>query len=182
MKQVSMFDSQAFTENDIHEALEPTLLKVLEENNILPHHLSFSRKKSYSSCVYKASQAKEEDDIRGGIIYRVRVRGESNYIAVKKRYSEQILAGKPTEIGADGYTKIWISSLDEVLEYAPLLSTILEDTIESAPKEFDCCSRYEQCSLERKCIHPNPEFSLNCSYKFKLKKGMIFYGSNRNID
>lgn len=180
--QMTLFDGPISTEEEIHAVLEPALHQVLDDNNILPHHLSFSRKKEYSSCVYKASKANADDDIRGGIIYRVRMRGENCYLAVKRRYSPWIPSQVSTKETPDGYVKIFIRSAEEAKVLSPLLAKILSETIECTPKEFDCCSRFEECSSAKKCIHPDPEFSLNCSYKFKLKQGKIFFGANRNAD
>ena len=47
---------------------------------------------------------------------------------------------------------------------------------------FDCCHRYEECSNALDCIHPDKEFSLCCSYRKKLKQGIVFFGINRNAD
>lgn len=46
---------------------------------------------------------------------------------------------------------------------------------------FDCCSRYMQCSDALKCVNPHPEVYKYCKYKNKLKKGIVYYGKNRNI-
>jgi|LSQX01.1.fsa_nt_gb hypothetical protein len=47
---------------------------------------------------------------------------------------------------------------------------------------FGCCSRYLECSDQRKCIHPDIKFARGCMYKLNLEKGQIFFGQNRNID
>jgi len=52
---------------------------------------------------------------------------------------------------------------------------------ESATDIFGCCSRYEQCSDEMKCVHPDKEHARGCMYKVNLDNGKIFYGKNRNI-
>lgn len=46
---------------------------------------------------------------------------------------------------------------------------------------FGCCSRYEECSDAKHCIHPDVMFSGMCAYKYNLKDGKIFYGKNKNI-
>ena len=53
---------------------------------------------------------------------------------------------------------------------------------QAAPIEFDCCSRYIECSNNLKCVQPNIEYSIMCSYRKKLNKGIVFYGKNRNVD
>lgn len=54
--------------------------------------------------------------------------------------------------------------------------------IEGANDSFGCCSRYEECSDEKHCIHPDKEMARGCMYKINLDSGRIFYGVNRNID
>ncbi len=54
----------------------------------------------------------------------------------------------------------------------------MEESVES----FGCCSRYNECSDEKKCIHPDIKFAQVCMYKNNFENGRIFYGNNRNID
>lgn len=54
----------------------------------------------------------------------------------------------------------------------------LDESVES----FSCCSRYEECSDEKKCIHPDIKFAKGCYYKMNLENGRIFYGKNRNTE
>lgn len=51
----------------------------------------------------------------------------------------------------------------------------------SIPITFDICSRYMQCSDEKKCVHPDKLHAKECSYRRKLQDGIVFYGKNRNI-
>lgn len=46
---------------------------------------------------------------------------------------------------------------------------------------FDCCSQYMQCSKASHCIHPDIMFAGQCTYRQKLKKGIIFFGEKRNV-
>jgi len=47
---------------------------------------------------------------------------------------------------------------------------------------FGCCSRFEECSDAKRCIHENKLYAKGCSYRRNLDSGKIFYGVNRNID
>lgn len=53
---------------------------------------------------------------------------------------------------------------------------------EEPAESFGCCSRYNECSDKKECIHPDPKFAQGCMYKENLEKGRIFYGRNRNTD
>lgn len=48
--------------------------------------------------------------------------------------------------------------------------------------KFGCCSRYEECSDEKRCTHPDIKFAAGCYYRTNLEEGRIFYGRNRNIE
>lgn len=50
-----------------------------------------------------------------------------------------------------------------------------------ASDHFDCCSRYEECSAARHCVQKDFEFAVQCTYRQKLKGGIVFFGKNRNI-
>lgn len=49
-------------------------------------------------------------------------------------------------------------------------------TFVSAADSFGCCSRFNECSDAKKCIHPNRLYSTACTYRRHLEAGEIFYG------
>ena len=53
---------------------------------------------------------------------------------------------------------------------------------ESKASTFGCCSRFNDCSDAKKCVHDNKLYSKACMYRRYLDSGEIFYGKNRNID
>jgi len=52
----------------------------------------------------------------------------------------------------------------------------------SGVNPFDCCHLYQECSDATRCISPLKELRYDCTYRKNLNKGLIFFGSNRNID
>lgn len=54
--------------------------------------------------------------------------------------------------------------------------------LNGSAETFGCCSRYEECSDQKKCLHPDILLARGCYYKKNLEDGRIFYGVNRNID
>lgn len=54
--------------------------------------------------------------------------------------------------------------------------------MEEPAESFGCCSRYTECSDEKKCIHPDIKFAQGCMYKKNLEDDRIFYGRNCNIE
>ena len=74
------------------------------------------------------------------------------------------------------------SALDE--NFRATVERIARDAIINyQPAEmFGCCSRYLECSDNKKCTHPDKLYVKGCQYKLNLDAGRIFYGKNRNID
>lgn len=81
----------------------------------------------------------------------------------------------------ENFTKIYIDNdyFELVINFA--LKKMYEYCKEKIPSDFDCCSRYEKCSNAKKCIQPDKELNLLCSYRKKVQSGTIFFGSNRNV-
>jgi hypothetical protein len=47
---------------------------------------------------------------------------------------------------------------------------------------FGCCSVFNKCSDEKRCVHINKLYSKGCMYRRNLDDGKIFYGKNRNVN
>ena len=46
---------------------------------------------------------------------------------------------------------------------------------------FGCCSRFLDCSNEKKCVNPYRDLYLGCCYRIHIENGKIFYGKNKNV-
>lgn len=70
-----------------------------------------------------------------------------------------------------------------------VLKTLLLDIYEYclrkySDERFDCCSKYMECSDNKKCSYEKDKFGRACSYRYTMSEkggGKIFYGKNRNI-
>lgn len=62
-----------------------------------------------------------------------------------------------------------------------LLDSIYSYCYNNPQKEFDCCSRFAECSDALECVNPCKARSIVCGYRKKLEKGIVFYGKNRNV-
>lgn len=47
---------------------------------------------------------------------------------------------------------------------------------------FGCCSQYNECSNQKKCVQKDIKLAKGCAYKRNLDNGSIFYGKNRNVE
>lgn len=171
MDQTSLlpFD-QTFMYTAIKEIISITLL----ENDISESYLCFEKRKSYISVLFNSSVI-------------VRFTDSPNFtISVPTSLMPKTDTYSWTNITvAKDYTKIKFS-LSEVQDQRGLIEELLtqvtQNFIDKLPKEFDCCSRYMECSDAKHCIHPDRDFSLKCGYRKILRSGKIYYGVNRNID
>lgn len=83
----------------------------------------------------------------------------------------------------DLWMRIPVDSLSDVIEMIePIGAVYMTVLADFGGERFGCCSRYEQCSDARKCIHPDFILSRACAYRKNLEAGKIFYGKNRNIE
>lgn len=170
---MDIFDQTSiFTEpeKEAYLAIKPALSITLHENGLDDSKLSFEQRKEYHSVLFEKS-----------VIFRI-YNKKSTYITVPT--SALLIAGIQEHIGKSkiGYSKIPLPNLKEIGKFTEVLQAVLQAVIDSGPNEFDCCSRFEQCSDAKKCIHPDKAFSLGCGYRKILKSGCVFYGKNRNID
>lgn len=116
--------------------------------------------------------------------FRLHIRGKKHYISVPIMFVDLIPSSYPKQrIASDpNYHRVLIDDLHPLISYTDLLIKIAGETVNRYPKEFDCCSRYMECSDAKTCIHPDKAVALVCGYRKILHSGRIFYGKNRNID
>ena len=171
MEQVDFFSqTQIRSEQAAFNFLLPLFYDVMDRNNIPQQWLNFNLGKQYASIMLKSST-----------VARLKFGKKVNFITVPYRYVRH--RHYPiSKIQDDGFTRIDLSSPDDIRNYTELIMHLLQETIDVIPAEFDCCNSFNECSDARKCIHPNQEFAAGCGYKRILKSGRVFFGKNRNID
>lgn len=118
---------------------------------------------------------------------RIKTSGTTRYISVSSRYLKEFQkVGVATTFikSQKGYVRIALSDWDEFIQRSPdnakrILSIMFTDMFRG--EAFGCCSRYERCSDERKCVHDDLAYATACQYRSNLEAGKIFYGKNKNI-
>lgn len=128
--------------------------------------------KSYSSVWYGSILA-----------FRVKLRKDARYIEVPMGAKGIVEALGPLDSQKEtgGFWRVKLGP-EPVRDHADILADVLRDAIGRLPKEWDCCSRYMECSDAKRCIHPDPSQALKCGYRKILASGKIYYGENRNVD
>lgn len=117
-------------------------------------------------------------------VFRLRFRGKQHYIALPIMLQDLIPQNAPTKrVKSDPkYIRILVDDTHTAESYADFLIRVAGETVLRYPKEWDCCSRYMECSDAKTCVHPDKGFALACGYKKILASGRVFYGQNRNVD
>ncbi len=115
--------------------------------------------------------------------FRLKIRGKQHYISVPITLSDLIPENAPSKKSSQSEKYCRISITDEYPfeNYIPFLIDTVSETVNRYPKEWDCCSRYLECSDAKACVHPDKAFALGCGYRKILSSGRIFYGKNRNV-
>lgn len=115
--------------------------------------------------------------------FRIRIRGKQHYISIPLSLADLIPVDAPSKkpTKSEKYYRVSITDEHSLESYIPFLVKIVSETVNRYPKEWDCCSRYLECSDAKTCVHPDKAFALGCGYRRTLSSGRIFYGKNRNI-
>lgn len=114
-------------------------------------------------------------------VFRLRMRGKLQTISVPAIFGD-LIPSSYTLRGLKSEQKYHRVVIDQPIEaYADLLVRLAGASVDRYPKDWDCCSRYMECSGAKICVHPDKEFSLSCGYRKILNSGRIFYGANRNV-
>lgn len=115
--------------------------------------------------------------------FRLRLRGKQQYISLPTVFVDLIPNNYPTKFMHTDpkYCRILIDTDHPIESYTDFLIRVAGETVNRYPKEWDCCSRYMECSDAKCCVHPDKSFALGCGYRRILSSGRVFYGKNRNI-
>lgn len=162
-------------EEEVFNALASSFNEVLQKNNANPEKLCIKKGKSYSSVWYDTQMA-----------FRVCCRDDCSYFGISSTYAqyipEQIIPHISKKQKAPGFVNLEFEpTLEQVSLFTDFLCYLIDLSIDAIPKQYDCCSRYNECSDIGYCIHPSPDMAIACGYRKILKRGSIYFGNNRNI-
>lgn len=174
MEQLDFF-SVNLTEQSVYNILLDSLRSVVSQNNLNMDNLLLKEGKSYSSVWFDTQ-----------MIFRICCRNTKHYFGISDSLAviaDQMLPDTISRSSSnDGFTNFQFDfTVDGVLFFEECLTKILDTAIDSIPKQFDCCSRFEECSDAKRCTNPNPELALVCGYRKIMKQGRIFFGKDRNV-
>lgn len=161
------------TERKFYESIRPELLKILDDYGISPDNLEFEPTKSgYSSLRY-----------RGATVCTIKLGPQTYRIGVPAEELRQ-LDGQGIEhtgVASSGLIHIPLQSAEDAAAYDYYICGAFRRSIESYPKQYSCCAHYMECSDAGHCVNDHPEIAIDCSYNYKLRKGVVLFGKNRNV-
>lgn len=176
---LSGFESPDYQEEQFLESIFPKLMEAVESKGGEPNLLTkkptqTDSKSSGYTVVY----------FHNFTAFRLRMRGKQFYISLPVSFSDLIPEGFPIKrMESDPkYIRILVNQEYPIERYSDFLALVAGETVNRYPKEYDCCSRYLECSDAKTCIHPDRIMALGCGYRKILHSGRIFYGKNRNVD
>lgn len=79
------------------------------------------------------------------------------------------------------YTHVYAKDIDDAVN---IIIKALEYELcnyKSSVSSFGCCSKKEECSNKKECIHSNMLYATGCQYRQNLENNRIFYGINKNV-
>lgn len=163
--QLSFEDNSNF---DIGIVILNIVKKVFDENGISTDNLHFKKNiKDYNLMLHNK-------------IFIKFIPGKKDILA--KKYYKNYLESNNISYTIHSIPSWLIIDIDDLTESKKIENLILEIYFsEFTEYDFSCCSRYLECSDEKKCTQPNKTLALGCSYRRKIEKGIFFYGKNTNV-
>lgn len=147
------------------------LKTILEIKGIKTTHFKFQKNKNDYSIKFKAN-----------IVFKLNENKELLYI--KTDFADNVLLFfHDTDFTSDAsFVRLPFALAEKHMdEINNLFLIIIKKYLElSDLNTFGCCSKYIQCSDEKKCLYPDNVDYMGCLYKRNLEKGRIFYGKNKN--
>lgn len=99
-----------------------------------------------------------------------------DYLKKELNLSEEILKkseSKKSDVFSAA-TATFEETDEQVIEFLKNCILYSLDNYKSTAAKFGCCSRFKECSKEKRCIHPNKLYSTVCEYRKNLEKGNNF--------
>lgn len=167
------FEPTEYKERSYLESILPSMASAVENSGGDSSILSLKSNKSGYSVVFYGVLT----------IFRLGLRGKQNYISIPAIYADLIPASWPKKRlkSETKYIRIPLDNISELDNYTDVLISLAGAAVNRYPKDWDCCSRYMECSDAKTCVHPDKKVALSCGYRRILNTGKVFYGKNRNV-
>lgn len=148
---------------------------------------------SHHSIVVDAPETPYRNAINSLLFARLKANGKKPYISFnscyRKLFSDQevnyyeVESDKNKKSGKS-FIRIELNDFVAFSENLLVFSSIMQKIFENlfCLEPFSCCSKYLECSNQKKCVHEDLIFALGCYYQKNLSVGKIFFGENSIIE
>lgn len=146
---------------------------------------------SYSVAIYEPDYPEvtggRKDQTRNSIVMRIIENEVLEVICSRYQYEDitkHIVSELITkDLKSDPENKhIMIENTDDlIMDIVKVCTEYKLKHYTSKASTFGCCSRFNECSDAKKCVHENKLYSKACAYRRNLDAGRIFYGKNKNV-
>lgn len=166
------FEAPEHHEKEFLLSIEPDLRAGIEAMGVDSQMMAISVTNSYTAVMFEKLTA-----------FRLKIRGKQHCIFIPLPLADLIPNDVPSKKPSkdEKYYRILITKEHPIDSYKDFLAKVVAETVNRYPKEWDCCSRYLECSDAKTCTHPDKTFALGCGYRKIMSSGRIFYGKNRNV-
>lgn len=173
MQQQSLFIEQASSEMKFLQSIQARLEHEVTEYAGDPSIIRFVQNANYVSVMVGTSFA-----------FSIRLQGKLPFISIQNSNTDLVPVSANTRKSTSqgNHTQILLGDAENISNYVDFMVEVIKATVDRYPSDWNCCSRYMECSDAKHCIHPDRKFALSCGYQKILRSGRIFYGKNRNID
>lgn len=146
---------------------------------------------SYSVCIYEpefpeTKESRDDDLGRNSVVINIKSLNDG-FELVLNSYQYSVVGNisggevKQSKEEANSIKILASGNVDDLLDYIRINLDYKLKTYRSKASPFGCCSFFEKCSDEKKCVHENKLYSTACYYRHHLSAGEIFYGKNKNV-
>lgn len=176
-------------QNNIRKILKDIISELeLPENGLILQKNRGTKKITFSICINEPPFPATKDDLKkiNSIQSILNIEEQKNSIILTISNNANLDISYPENIRykeKGNLSKIYFP-IGECTIYEYIKSIIysrIKRYVSSAAL-FGCCSKFNECSDAKKCVHENKLYSTACMYRLNLESGKIFYGKNRNID
>ncbi len=134
---------------------------------------------SYNSIVIVSKPTVYRQTVSSEVLLcRIKAKGKNTYISFPPTFKSIIdkLGFIYSNTESDKFLRIELEqflSCDNNELFSRVMNEIFLKSF-NFPR-FGCCSRYKECSKEKKCVHPDLIYATACEYRKNLENGKIFY-------
>ncbi|MBU3101698.1 MULTISPECIES: hypothetical protein [Clostridium] len=172
-------------ENVIEHIFQDIIIEMELPTNSLYIHSNKGKGKetSKSLCISKPEYPQiphsNNTQTKSAIILNISVNNNIELIIKNKQFKEITVPSDAIIRGVNSdkeFTHVVFDKESEILHNYIKAHTIYCINNYEFSDTFGCCSKYNECSDAKRCLHENKLYAKGCYYRKNLESGQIFYG------